>query len=131
MWDTNPGTSLFAGGNDPSEAVWLYERVMVENPFPGAIGDDQNIADDFTLAQNYPNPFNPTTTISFSLQKAGKVMLDVYNTVGQKVATLVNDKMTAGEHEVTFNGKDLASGLYLYRLTANNVTLTKKMMLIK
>jgi hypothetical protein len=130
MKDTNPGTSLFAGGNDPSDCPWLYERVMVKVPSTG-IGDQPQNITDFTLAQNYPNPFNPTTTISFSLQKAGKVMLDVYNTVGQKVATLVNDKMTAGEHEVTFNGKDMASGVYLYRLTANNVTLTKKMMLIK
>ena len=65
------------------------------------------------------------------MKKTATVTLEVFNTLGQKVSTLVNGKLAAGPHEVAFNGKDLASGLYLYRLTADNVTLTKKMMLMK
>ncbi len=131
MWDTNPGTSLFDGGNDPSDCVWEYERVKVLKPGTGIDNGQHNIADNFNLAQNYPNPFNPSTTISFNLNQTGKVMLDVYNTVGQKVATLVNGKMTAGPHEVKFDGSNLASGLYFYKLTSGNVTMTKKMVLMK
>jgi hypothetical protein len=132
MYDTNPGTSVFATPNsDPSEALWYYERAVVPAVPAGAIAGNVSVVDGFQLAQNYPNPFNPSTNIKFELKKTANVTLEVFNTLGQKVSTLVNSKLAAGPHEVAFNGKDLASGLYLYRLTADNVTLTKKMMLMK
>ena len=84
------------------------------------------------LDQNYPNPFNPTTNISFSLPSTQKVTLKVYDMLGREVATLLNNKQfSAGEASVTFDASSLSSGVYLYRLTGNNLSLLKKMTLIK
>ncbi|MFZ5979704.1 MAG: S8 family serine peptidase [Candidatus Zixiibacteriota bacterium] len=83
------------------------------------------------LAQNYPNPFNPATEINFSLPERVRVKLDVYNVLGQKVTTLVDDNLAAGNHQVKFDGTPYASGVYLYRLTAGEQRLTRKMVLIK
>ncbi|MDD4050691.1 MAG: T9SS type A sorting domain-containing protein [candidate division Zixibacteria bacterium] len=90
----------------------------------------------FALEQNQPNPFNPTTTITFALPKAGHVSLEVYNVLGQKVRTLVNDFRTAGFHSVVFDGRDgndaeLASGVYLYRIKTDTNTDARKMVLMK
>jgi hypothetical protein len=85
----------------------------------------------FELNQNYPNPFNPTTVISFTLPKAGKVTLKVYNALGQEVATLVNGYKTAQKYNVTFDASRLAGGVYIYRLESNNFTQSKKMILMK
>ena len=84
-----------------------------------------------TLHQNYPNPFNPTTSISFELNKAQDVSLVVYNLLGQQVLTLVNDRLQSGQHRINVNASNLASGIYMYRLTTNSQSLTKKMTLIK
>ncbi|MHB9011475.1 MAG: choice-of-anchor Q domain-containing protein [Ignavibacteriaceae bacterium] len=85
----------------------------------------------FSLGQNYPNPFNPTTTISFSLPVDSKVELDVYNTIGQRVANLANGEMQAGYHNVEFNASRLASGIYFYRITAGSFNEVKKLILLK
>lgn len=86
---------------------------------------------EFSLYQNYPNPFNPLTTIHYSLPRASHVLLAVYNVLGQVVATLVNESEQAGYKSVTFNGNNLSSGLYFYRLTAGNYVATKKLVLLK
>lgn len=83
------------------------------------------------LEQNFPNPFNPVTTIRFYLPKSEKVTLNIYDLLGRKVRTIINGKMTAGEHSVDFNARNFASGLYFYRLKTANSTLTKKMLIIK
>jgi hypothetical protein len=85
----------------------------------------------FELNQNYPNPFNPSTVIEFSLPAAGEVSLDVYNVIGQKVETLVNGSLPAGQHSVEFNASALASGVYFYRLTTETETDSRKMILLK
>lgn len=85
----------------------------------------------YQLSQNYPNPFNPTTNIKFSLPESGFATLKVYNTLGQEVATLVNEFKHAGTYEVDFNAKDLSSGMYLYTLTTGKATISKKMLLVK
>ena len=85
----------------------------------------------FALEQNYPNPFNPATRIRFSLPQSQFVRLEVYSILGQKVATLVQDVMPAGAFEVTFDGRGLASGLYIYRLETPGFTRAAKMMLVK
>ncbi len=100
---------------------------------------DQNFPLKFILNSCYPNPFNPTTTFSFTLPKASNVTLVVYDVKGQHVATLVDGYRKAGTHEAVFDGKGLVSGIYIYRLTANQTSrsgatptmLTGKMVLMK
>lgn len=83
------------------------------------------------LYQNYPNPFNPSTTISFSIPKHEHVTLKVFNILGREVTTLVNDELNPGEHSISFSAKDLASGIYFYRLTTSTFSETKPMVVIK
>ncbi len=101
----------------------------------GVTGVDEQIVESvpskYRLDQNYPNPFNPSTVINFSLPKTGNVKLVVYNSLGEKVKTLVNQEMKAGQHTVNFNGSGLTSGIYYYRLSTNNSISTKKMILMK
>ncbi len=85
----------------------------------------------FELTQNYPNPFNPTTTINYSVPKSGSMSLKVYNLLGVEVATLFNGVQQAGNHEVVFDATSYASGVYFYRLQAGNVSITKKLVLMK
>ncbi len=87
--------------------------------------------DAYSLEQNYPNPFNPVTTITFSLQKPGKTVLEVYNILGQKVKTLLNDELKAGMHIQRWDARGYASGVYFYRLQSGSFTQIKKMMLVK
>ena len=86
---------------------------------------------EFALMQNFPNPFNPTTTIRFAVPVAGMVSLKVYNVLGQEVATLVQGERPAGTYDAMLDASRLASGLYLYRLTAGTFSQVKKMLLIK
>jgi len=87
--------------------------------------------DNYILFQNYPNPFNPRTMINYQLPMTSAVELSIYNLLGQKVATLVNERKRAGRHQVEWNAGDFASGVYLYRLTAGDFQQIKKMVLIK
>jgi len=91
----------------------------------------EEIPQSFTLYQNYPNPFNPTTTIKFALPVDSRVKINVYNTVGQLVETLVDKEMESGYHEINFDASRLASGVYLYQLQAQDYISVKKMLLIK
>jgi len=84
----------------------------------------------FTLSQNYPNPFNPTTSIRYGLPMRSIVSLTVYNTLGQQIAALVHGEEEAGYHEARFDGTNLASGVYFYRLQAGTYVETKKLLLI-
>ncbi|MCH8524750.1 MAG: T9SS type A sorting domain-containing protein [Balneolales bacterium] len=86
---------------------------------------------DFELMQNFPNPFNPTTSIRFNLSEANDVRIDVFNSVGQRVKTIVNGRYAMGTHQVTFDGSNLSSGMYFYTLSTGNVRETRKMTLIK
>ncbi len=90
----------------------------------------------FALGQNYPNPFNPTTDINFALPVPANVEVSVFNLLGQKVTTLVNGDMPAGNHTITWDGTTesgsaVSSGIYFYRITAGSFTETKKMMMLK
>ncbi len=92
---------------------------------------EANIPRSIFLDQNYPNPFNPSTTIPFGLNETSNVELTIYDILGRKVQTLINGQRNAGLHEVTFNARDLASGVYFYRLVTDNQTLIKRFSLIK
>jgi len=97
-----------------------------------SIKDQQEkLAQDFFLSQNYPNPFNPSTVISWQLAVGSHVELSVYNLLGMKVATLVSRKLNSGNHSYTFDGKNLASGIYYYQLVAGDNREVKKMILLK
>ncbi len=98
--------------------------VPVENDVTG-----RNL--NYSLHQNYPNPFNPSTVISYSLMEKGHVSLKVYDTIGEEVMSLVNEEKSAGNYDVTFDARNLTSGIYLYKLECNGIVLSRKMILIK
>ncbi len=89
------------------------------------------IPDEFSLSQNYPNPFNPTTEIAFDLPAASHVTLEIYNVLGQRVTVLADGSYNAGQHTVTWDASNQASGIYFYRLTTPDYVATKKMLLLK
>jgi len=99
--------------------------------------DDEDVLPaTFELGQNYPNPFNPATVIKYSLTERCHVTLDIYNVLGQKVRTLVDESKPLGQYQIIWdglddNGLETAAGVYLYRLKAGNYLVTKKMMFIK
>jgi len=94
-----------------------------------ALGD---LPKEFGLSQNYPNPFNPSTTISYALPKASDVSIDVFNILGKRVASLVNQRKSAGNYSAQFQASNLSSGVYFYTLRVNGKVLkSQKMLLIK
>jgi len=98
---------------------WLNETVEVSTPV------------EFALLQNYPNPFNPVAIINYQLAKNSFVTLKVYDILGNEVSVLINAEQPAGVYKTEFNGKNLVSGIYIYKLTAGNFTASKKMMILK
>lgn len=125
--DQDNDIDVIAAKKEEDTILW-FENLMNET----AISESrQDQPDSFVLSQNYPNPFNPTTNIRFSLPRAVQVTVNVYNTIGQRIRTLVNRKMKAGSHSVMFNAGDLPSGVYIYRLKANGVSKSRKMLLLK
>lgn len=112
---------------------------LVDSLFRGpvvAVGEDQELPTAYALRQNYPNPFNPSTTIRYEIPSRSSVELVVYNLLGQKVATLVNEEQEAGRYSVVWTGVNdygvnLSSGVYFYRLHAGDFVQTKKLILLK
>lgn len=96
-----------------------------------SVTDRRVIPGEFRLEQNYPNPFNPSTTIRYGIPHQSVVTLIVFNTLGQEVATLVNESQDAGNHDVRFDGTGLASGVYFYRLRAGDYMETKRLLLLR
>lgn len=113
----------------------IYTSRRLPPPEPGLLDVSEpsvsSRPNTFELAQNFPNPFNPTTIINYTLATASTVRLKVFDILGREVATLVNERKPAGNYTVRFNGANLASGVYFYRLETETFTATKKMMLIK
>ena len=107
-------------GNSDNNYVFAVPATIVKK------GNSQKPIE-FALSQNYPNPFNPSTEIGYSIPKKGFVTLKVYNLLGQKVATLVNQEQEAGNYSIIFNADKLGSGVYIYRIKSGALTLTKKM----
>ena len=102
-----------------------------------AVKNENNVQNKFSLSQNYPNPFNPTTTIKFTIpsvettRRVVSTKLVVYDILGREVKTLLNKPMQPGQYEVQFDGSDLPSGVYFYRLTSGEFTQARKMLLLK
>ncbi len=118
-------TDIYEVGISPA-GMAVYSGTVAGIP-----GEQKIIADSFELKQNYPNPFNPSTTIGYNLRKSGKVILNIYSVDGRLVKKLVDDIQPQGLHTVTFNGFNLASGVYIYTLKTETGTKTRKMLLIK
>jgi len=90
-----------------------------------------DLPDNSTLHQNYPNPFNPSTTIRFVVNEKGFTSLKVYDILGREIATLVEQQLSAGTYEVTFNASSLSSGVYIYRLQSGQKSMGKRMVITK
>ncbi len=97
----------------------------------GIVNQTTSIPGSFSLSQNYPNPFNPATIINYEIPIANYVSIKVYNELGKEVADLVNEKQNAGSYVVDFNGENLASGIYFYKLVSGDFVETKRMILLK
>lgn len=109
-----------------------YGILTLEDTITKNNGDiNHKTPDEFLLYQNYPNPFNPLTTIKFSLPKQESVIIAIYNTLGEKLETLLSNKMPAGSHEVEFNAQNISSGIYFYLIQAGEFQDVKKMILLK
>ncbi len=139
---TDARLRIWLGIYDANGDVYRFDDVSIEPlPAPTILAGQESltpseIPTEFVLSQNYPNPFNPTTTIVFGLPVDADVSVDVYNVLGQQVGQLFGAHTHAGYHEITFDASHLASGLYLYRLTATSAegkthTAIQKMVLTK
>lgn len=118
-----------AGGNQPYATVYVYEPTDVDDA-------GSRLPSSYALHQNYPNPFNPSTTIAFDLPRQSSVRLEVFDLLGRRVAVLADQEFAAGSHRVDWNGRAadgraVASGVYLYRLSTDHVVESRKMILLK
>ncbi|MFH2049899.1 MAG: T9SS type A sorting domain-containing protein, partial [bacterium] len=119
-----------------SDAVVSDMNFNAISPVITSAGKTAGLPGQFRLDQNYPNPFNPTTEIVFSIPQDAKVSLEVFNIMGQRVKTLIDEMLNAGEHTVEWDsrnssGQSVSSGIYFYKLNAGDQTDSKKMMLLK
>lgn len=142
-WSSSPGTdnknwSFVKGDADGFQLLYAtplttaqMNALGMDTLLVGVEDEANNMPSDFKLEQNYPNPFNPSTTIKFSIPEKSTVELTVYNQLGELIQTLVNEEKSTGTYEITFNGQDLASGIYFYQIKANNFVSTKKLVLLK
>ncbi len=146
MMDLDAKTILDGMTSDTMTVRWTVKAKGAETDFTSSVDtfmvtfindivvgvNDKYVPTHFYVDQNYPNPFNPTTTIKFGLEKQQNVDLRIYNVLGQQVAVLINNQVrAAGSYNEHFNASNLASGTYIYRLTAGNNIVTKKMILLK
>jgi PKD repeat protein len=134
----NEGAFIFISGRpyryDTSASAANYDYI-IQNWMTGQIvgtgKGDKNIPDGFALQQNYPNPFNPATVINYQISKAGFVSIKIFDVLGNEVGTLVNNEMQPGNYQVNFRASGLSSGIYFYRLEAEGINISRKMILMK
>jgi hypothetical protein len=139
---TNEPHSYSFVDNTASTGMWFYRLRQID--LDGSVHFTEGIQVDvltgvsekplpkeFALDQNYPNPFNPSTNIEYAVPRESRVQLEVYNLLGQRVATLVDETKPAGYYTASFNAVGFSSGLYFYRMTAGETSFLKKMMLVK
>jgi hypothetical protein len=123
-----------AGGMPQTEGVDTENPVMylqLDNPYSGVVEDETAKPRTFVLMQNYPNPFNASTTIEYHIRTPGRVKLAVYNLRGELVQVLLDETMKAGNHSVTWEAGEAATGVYYYRLATSEGTISKRMVLLK
>ena len=133
-WNARDGILCYSQFNDDNswQDMWRWSHTWVGPQWkPTGVDRDPSVAAQFELTQNYPNPFNPSTQIRFTLTTAGQTTLKVYDVLGRTVATLVDGYQSAGTQTVVFDGKNLASGIYFYKIESGSFSAVKKMMFIK
>lgn len=123
-YNSSNSTLSSATNGVSTEGQYIPYKIAIDKP-------NENQPLGFGLDQNYPNPFNPITTIGYSIKAAGLVTLKVYDMLGTEVTTLVNERKESGSYLVTFNASDLPSGIYVYKLSADNFIAAKKLILLK
>jgi photosystem II stability/assembly factor-like uncharacterized protein len=112
-------------------ALVSQSGLITFSPTASAAQASRNVPNGYALEQNYPNPFNPTTVINYQLPVISDVRLEVFDVLGRKVSTLVNERKPAGNHSASFNASTLSSGVYFYRLQTGAFSSTKRMLLVK
>ena len=147
-YDFSPGAFVTRGGNAVVMGVvgqsfaggTHFENTMLESGFlvdtlfrPLVVGveNQPGVPLSFALDQNYPNPFNPSTTIRFALPVRSRVSVKLYNLLGQDVMTLVDEERAPGFHQVVLSARALASGVYIYRMVAEGVVMTRKLVVLR
>jgi len=133
VWDkiklrvTITDTSIYNNITHYPDTGWVVMNVL-----PHILSvENENIPLTYNLAQNYPNPFNPITKIRYQITEPAFISIKIYDVLGNEIADLVNEEKNAGSFEIDFNGSELTSGIYYYRITAENFNQTKKMILLK
>jgi hypothetical protein len=134
--DAARGRAWFVWSDPRQYGLSIYASNLIYDPTDIPEKEPTDLPDGFTLHQNYPNPFNPSTRIDFSLPQAARVTLTVYNVLGRQVTVLADGQFSAGDHSIIWDGMDrtgepVAGGMYLYRLSAGDITQTRKMLLVK
>ena len=136
----SPVVAIYRNGTEKYSALaysglsalnWTSNVYFDSENLISSITNTSTIAENYKLEQNFPNPFNPTTTIKFSIPSSSFVKLSVFDIVGREVSTLVNEKLSAGSFEYNFNASELPSGVYFYKLSTNDFSEVKRMMLVK
>jgi hypothetical protein len=121
----------WGGSGTPTESAFFYQMHAVIDAGSAAGDQPTELPATWSLAQNYPNPFNPNTEISYSVPRAERMTLKVFNVMGQEVASLVNGMVEAGVHTAVFDASKLPSGVYIYRLESASFSSAHKMLLLK
>ncbi len=127
-------TSPDSTGNDSAVTLSMNSPILELARWTNLIGIQgisAEIPKEYKLYQNFPNPFNPSTTINFDIIKAGNVKIVLYDVLGREVKTIVNENTEPGRFKVVFNADNFASGLYFYRITSNDFTDVKKLLIVK
>ncbi|GEM_PF-6480565 len=124
--DGDSDIDIFAASERDSKISWY-----ANNRVATSVKGDRQVPESFTVYPNAPNPFNPTTQIKYEIPQPANVQITIYNSLGKKVASLVNERKQAGTHRVRFDASSLSSGVYFYRVKSASLTQTRKMLLIK
>ncbi len=137
-WTMSVENALYTFGGWNIDDIGIYAIFDSAGAEPTDVNEnaDNVLPSEYELKQNYPNPFNPTTIISFSLPRTSNVRLEIYNVLGQRVSTLIDGELKAGDHDISWDGQNafgqpVATGIYFYRLKAGEFVGTKKMILLK
>jgi hypothetical protein len=132
FWNAKTAEEDRSGGiHNPRYVVSALKGAMKSLGLATAVEQETAIPTDYVVYQNYPNPFNPTTMIKFALPKSSHVKLTIYDALGKEVVTLINNELAAGTHNIEWAARNMASGIYLYRIEADNFVKVNKMLLVK